>query len=189
MNIYGHDGLWNGVNDLFDLLPIAAVVDGRIFAVHGGLSPKIWLIEQISCIYRFQEIDDGPIGDLTWSDPSEGSRFMANLRGKGYCFGPKQSEAFLLNNRLGQQNVSQTDPRHGFIARSHQMMREGYQWAHADRLVTVWSAPNYAYREKNKATVMEVTPSQMGGKVEFRYFREDSRSSEKPAEAYIEYFA
>jgi serine/threonine-protein phosphatase 2A catalytic subunit len=37
------------------------------------------------------------------------------------------------------------------IARAHQLMQEGYQKTHSDKLVTVFSAPNYCYRCNNQA--------------------------------------
>jgi serine/threonine-protein phosphatase 2A catalytic subunit len=33
---------------------------------------------------------------------------------------------------------------------------EGYNWFHNERLVTVFSAPNYCYRCGNMAAIMEV---------------------------------
>jgi hypothetical protein len=38
-----------------------------------------------------------------------------------------------------------------FVARAHQLIMEGYQWAHKQGVVTVFSAPNYCYRCGNQA--------------------------------------
>lgn len=43
---------------------------GKIFCVHGGLSPSIQTLDQIRVIDRKQEVPhDGPMCDLLWSDP------------------------------------------------------------------------------------------------------------------------
>lgn len=35
---YGNANVWRYYTDLFDFLPLTAIVDGQIFALHGGLS-------------------------------------------------------------------------------------------------------------------------------------------------------
>jgi diadenosine tetraphosphatase ApaH/serine/threonine PP2A family protein phosphatase len=193
---YGNAGLWHFLNHVFDLLPIAAVIDHRIFCVHGGLSPTITYIEQISSIERKrdialldQEVDDlqlskleaQGIADLTWSDPETVSRFMPNRRGKGWLFGQRQTEAFLRTNKLGSN---------GFIARSHQIAENGHLWLHSDNLVIVWSAPNYCYKSGNGACVMHVPGDQLKG-VSFWAFEKDPISHVKPVdiEFQLGYFA
>jgi diadenosine tetraphosphatase ApaH/serine/threonine PP2A family protein phosphatase len=186
IQLYGHTGTWVQMNDLFDLLPVAAVVDGTIFCVHGGLSPKLSLIEQIFPLERKREIDSGVIADLTWSDPEDVPRFMANQRGNGQLFGPEQTRVFLRSNRLGDPAAGRDSPRHGFVARSHQLSMTGFTWMHNDGLVIVWSAPNYSYRSGNEAAVMKVYGDRPA---EFVKFDKDPLSSVKPPEAEIEYFA
>lgn len=82
---------------MFDYLPIAAIVNGSIFCVHGGLlnfqinkmkifwkglSPSLETEEDIAEIDRFQEIPhDGPLTDIMWSDPdSENPGFSISPR-------------------------------------------------------------------------------------------------------------
>jgi diadenosine tetraphosphatase ApaH/serine/threonine PP2A family protein phosphatase len=186
--VYGNPGLWIAMNDTFDFLPVAAVIDDRLFCVHGGLSHSLSLVGQIHKLDRVQEIDDGPIGDLTWSDPDEmAADWSRNSRGKGYIFGPRPSRIWLRNNRLDAAGrVPKEDPRHAMIVRSHQMVEAGFQWMHDDALLIVWSAPNYAYRNKNAAVVLRVRQGEPDTIIPFK---EDDRSPIKPENLTIAYFA
>ena len=65
-------------------------------------------------------------------------------RGAGYTFGQDITEQFNHANGLT------------FIARAHQLVMEGYQWAHNQGVITIFSAPNYCYRCGNQAAIMEV---------------------------------
>lgn len=58
--------------DCFNCLPLAAVIDDKIFCCHGGLSPSLHNINQIRRISRPTDIpDEGLICDLVWSDPDK----------------------------------------------------------------------------------------------------------------------
>ena len=146
VNVYGHAGLWRMCNEVFDLLPMCALISNKIFCTHGGLSPEIKLIEQIPLIERQDELpSSGALADLTWSDPDDIDGWGANPRGAGWLFGPQPTHEFCHNNKID------------LIARAHQLAMSGYQYHFGEtQLVTVWSAPNYMYRSGNDASVLKI---------------------------------
>lgn len=144
---YGDTQVWQHFNNLFDYLPMAAVIDGKIFCVHGGLSPQIETLQDINNINRFQEMQpEGPFVDLMWSDPGEEDQkgFVPSSRNAGYVFGKDMVERFLETNGLTR------------IVRAHQLCQKGWASTFDDKFITVWSAPNYCYRFKNKACALEI---------------------------------
>lgn len=47
--------VYNMIMEVFDSLPLAAIVNNKYFAVHGGISPDLKKIENIEKIDRFKE--------------------------------------------------------------------------------------------------------------------------------------
>jgi len=146
INIYGHAGIWRMCNEVFDLLPIGAIISNKVFCIHGGLSPEIKLIEQIPLLERQDELpSSGPLADLTWSDPDDIEGWGVNQRGAGWRFGAQPTREFCANNKID------------LIVRAHQLAMSGYQYHFNEtQLVTVWSAPNYMYRSGNDASVLRI---------------------------------
>jgi len=144
---YGNANVWKYFTDMFDYLTIAAIVDERIFCVHGGLSPSITSLDQIRVINRFQEISpDSPIADLMWSDPDpERDGYNASQRGAGYSFGQNTINNFLKTNKIET------------IVRGHQLCMDGYQTLFNGKISTIWSAPNYCNRCGNIASILEIS--------------------------------
>jgi serine/threonine-protein phosphatase 2A catalytic subunit len=48
--------VWKYFTDLFDYLPLTAIVDNKIFCLHGGLSPNIQYLDEIRKLERVQEV-------------------------------------------------------------------------------------------------------------------------------------
>ena len=44
---YGSADVWKYCNEVFDLLPLAAIISKKVFCVHGGLSPTITTISEV----------------------------------------------------------------------------------------------------------------------------------------------
>lgn len=143
---YGNANPWKYCTEVFDYLGIGAVVEGKIFCIHGGLSPDIKTLDQIRLIERRMEIPhEGPFADLMWSDPEEIETWAMSPRGAGWIFGSKVTAEFNHINDLE------------LVARAHQLVMDGFKyWFKDQTLVTVWSAPNYCYRCGNVASILNV---------------------------------
>ena len=142
---YGSVNVWRYCTDIFDYLSLSALIDGRTFCVHGGLSPNLSSLDQIRTIDRKQEVPhEGAMCDLLWSDPEEIESWGLSPRGAGYLFGGDVCSQFCQQNDID------------LICRAHQLVMEGYNWAHNKNVITVFSAPNYCYRCGNLGAIMEV---------------------------------
>jgi len=142
---YGTANVWKMLTDVFDYLPLSALIENQIFCPHGGLSPSLDTLDHVRALDRFDEIPhEGPICDLMWSDPDDRSGWGISPRGAGYTFGQDISEQWNQTNGLT------------LILRAHQLVMEGYNWAHEENVVTLFSAPNYCYRCGNRAAIMEI---------------------------------
>ncbi|KAK4749896.1 hypothetical protein SAY87_027345 [Trapa incisa] len=142
---YGNANVWKIFTDLFDYFPLTALVESEIFCLHGGLSPSIETLDSIRNFDRVQEVPhEGPMCDLLWSDPDDRCGWGISPRGAGYTFGQDISEQFNHTNNLN------------LIARAHQLVMDGFNWAHEQKVVTIFSAPNYCYRCGNMASILEV---------------------------------
>ena len=49
---YGSVNVWRYCTEIFDYLALAAIIDNRIFCVHGGLSLSINTLDEIRAIER-----------------------------------------------------------------------------------------------------------------------------------------
>ncbi|XP_049852363.1 serine/threonine-protein phosphatase 2A catalytic subunit beta isoform-like [Schistocerca gregaria] len=142
---YGSANVWKYFTDMFDYLPLTALIDTRIFCLHGGLSPHIETLDGIRMLDRVREVPhEGPMCDLLWSDPDDRNGWGMSPRGAGYTFGQDTSKQFSHVNGLT------------LISRAHQLVMEGYNWCHEYTIVTIFSAPNYCYRCDNQAAILEL---------------------------------
>ncbi|KAH0790836.1 Serine/threonine-protein phosphatase ppe1 [Histomonas meleagridis] len=177
IHLYNNASLWKTCNEVFDLLPLSALIEKKIFCVHGGLSPDIHLIQQISTFERQTELPcSGPISDLCWSDPDEIESWGINQRGAGWLFGKRPTNEFSHMNKLD------------LIVRAHQVAMDGYKYHFGEKkLITVWSAPNYMYRTGNDASVLKIDKNMNRQIVVFKAVENDKRVI--PNEQIPHYFA
>lgn len=94
--------LWKTFTDCFNCLPVAAIIDEKIFCCHGGLSPDLQGMEQIRRLMRPTDVPDtGLLCDLLWSDPDKDVQgWGENDRGVSFTFGVDVVSKFLHRHEL-----------------------------------------------------------------------------------------
>lgn len=131
--------LWRTFVDCFNCMPVAALVEGSILCMHGGLSPDLTSLDKIRAIQRPCRIPDfGLLCDLLWADPDpdiEG--WGLSDRGVSYIFGNNVVTKFLQKHDLD------------LICRAHQVVEDGYEFEANRGIVTIFSAPNYCGEFEN----------------------------------------
>ena len=173
---FNNANIWKSFTELFNLLPLAAIVDNKIFCLHGGLSPYISTVDQIRLINRKMEIPrEGVFCDLMWSDPDDIETWIISCRGAGWIYGWKVVDEFTHINGLE------------LICRAHQLVMEGFKyWFEKKNLCTVWSAPNYCYRCGNKASILKISQD-LSRTIDYFDFSAKSTTSQPP-KSLVPYF-
>nr|XP_044251689.1 serine/threonine-protein phosphatase beta isoform isoform X1 [Drosophila takahashii] len=143
--------LWKTFTDCFNCLPVAAIIDEKIFCCHGGLSPDLQGMEQIRRLMRPTDVPDtGLLCDLLWSDPDKDVQgWGENDRGVSFTFGVDVVSKFLNRHELD------------LICRAHQVVEDGYEFFARRQLVTLFSAPNYCGEFDNAGGMMTVDDTLM----------------------------
>lgn len=114
----------------FELMPVAAVLRGGTFCVHGGL-PGPEPLENITKKEPFSYL---------WNDPSERPGLTPSRRGSTVNeFGPDVVEEFL---RINELNI---------IVRGHTALARGYEWWFDEKLLSLFSCPDYVGMKNNGA--------------------------------------
>lgn len=151
--IYGFDGevkhkydgdIMRMFTEVFRVLPLAATLNSKVIIMHGGLFEQDGVkLQQIKEINRDMEPpESGLMSDIMWSDPQPFEGRGKSKRGVGQSFGPDITKAFLEDNNLE------------LLVRSHEVKDEGYLVEHDNKLITVFSAPNYCDQMGNKGALI-----------------------------------
>ncbi|TCD65371.1 hypothetical protein EIP91_002735 [Steccherinum ochraceum] len=153
----------------FEALPLTALIDGKFFCVHGGISPDLVTLRDLESVNRFQEPPShGLLCDLLWADPipNFGNEHEAShefpqgidptkqwihnsTRGCSYYFTYEAACKFLARNELLG------------IFRGHEAQDHGYTMYRKTptkkfpSVITVFSAPNYLDVYHNRGAIIK----------------------------------
>ncbi|KAK1941611.1 Serine/threonine-protein phosphatase BSU1 [Phytophthora citrophthora] len=148
--------VWHQLNNAFDRLPVAAVIDNDVFCVHGGIPrpvnesedlletiaklPKAAPLDTLDVAYYADKPQLSMIADMIWADPvrnedARGSNWRLDSRGFGKS--PRGGVAI----RFGSRAIDKFLGQYGFsrILRAHEAAREGLSFSNSARVITVFS--------------------------------------------------
>lgn len=142
----------------FSYIPFAALINGDILCVHGGIGPHCYSLDQFRSIQRpVEEADDDFLASIVWSDPSPDVRFFEQsaVRGSGYLFGAEAVEEFLGPAKLR------------VLIRGHECVADGIHKNFNDKVITVFTASNYCGCVENRSAVLTIKDNI----IDFRTFK------------------
>ncbi|KAF8768173.1 Serine/threonine-protein phosphatase PP1 like protein [Argiope bruennichi] len=154
--------VWNAINDCFDVMPLAAVVDGMVFCAHGGIPPPwfggglISVINEIPKPLPDPEKESPLAWELMWNDPinmdsvttpiddkPDSMGFLPNMkRGTAHVFTSEALENFLKTNGLSH------------VIRAHEVQQAGFKVQLNGKLLTVFSSSKYCGGSNEAACIL-----------------------------------
>ena len=153
--------VYRSVNQLFEWLPLGAVIDEKILCVHGGIGEHFTQIARLEALQRPLKVSFNPetqhqkvLLDVLWSDPSHDPKILGYTHntqrdpfktGQFVYFGIDMLEKFVKANGI------QT------VIRAHECVMGGFLVWGDEKLVTVFSATDYCGKHKNAGAIIYLT--------------------------------
>ncbi|KAH9965239.1 Metallo-dependent phosphatase [Russula dissimulans] len=152
----------------FCALPVAGLLDGKFFCVHGGISPELNTVSDIDRINRFMEpASTGLLCDMLWSDPvpnfgheDEPSQH-SHIVPRGQMWAPNHTRgcSFYFTYDAVIKFLERNDLLG--VIRGHEAQDAGYVMFRKTptkkfpSVITVFSAPNYLDAYHNRGAVLK----------------------------------
>ena len=139
--------------NLFEYLPLAAVINNQIFCVHSGISKNGFSLNDIQRLKFPINVKNTPIAkEILWNIPggnNDNNNFNKNLpiEYKPDIFNGNNVDSFLKSNKLKM------------IIRSHDVCEKGICNAFGDRLITIFSSTNYCGVYQNVGALIFIKKS------------------------------
>ncbi len=110
------EDLFTSINNVFDEMPVSAVISDKVFCVHAGIPGPV----------KLSEITKKGAYPFVWNDPSEIDGIGESSRGLGMrTFGEDVFDEFLWVNGLER------------MVRGHSVVEGGFKWWFGGRLLSI----------------------------------------------------
>lgn len=147
------------INNMFEWLPLAAIIDDKILCIHGGIGSTIKSLDDILKLHRPIKVSSTPnsieeqkVIDILWSCTSDNdcekgiqpSEQWNTSKYPIYKFGSDKIEEFLNSNDLD------------LIIRSNECVLDGFERFANGQLITLFSSSECYSSSKNAAAILVV---------------------------------
>lgn len=152
------DSIFNLINEFFEYLPLAAVIENQILCLHGGIGANVHKLSDIESVNRPLEVvheartmEQKIVMDVLWSDPTDNDEELgiqpnsqrdSNNYGNIVKYGPDVVKSFLAANNLT------------YVIRAHECVLDGFERFASGSLITLFSATDYCGRHNNAGAML-----------------------------------
>lgn len=154
--------MWESINDVFDYLPIAALVDGKIFCVHGGIPPP-WLCPSAAAINSVMmplprpDEQSSLAWEIMWNDPIKDQFITEDLKvellaNDGFAKNAKRGTGHVFSQLALDRFLNLNGFTH--IIRAHEVQGCGFNVQLKGRLLTVFSSSRYGNQQNESACIL-----------------------------------
>lgn len=167
--------VFNLISDVYSWMPLACLIEDRILCIHGGVGhvdEEVITLDAIARVRRpFTSVFEDTSGripksdwkvimSLLWGDPAAdcGDGNHASLR-TGVSKIPLENERQSYIRTFGPSTVKRFLARNAIdvVIRGHECVDQGFLFFAGGRLITVFSARNYAGTYRNDAAILLIS--------------------------------
>ncbi|XP_045541651.1 uncharacterized protein LOC106719231 [Papilio machaon] len=154
--------IWNAINNVFDVLPLAAVVDEKVFCCHGGIPPP-WVCPRVSAILRVPVPLPRPAAqshmawELLWNDPVKANKITASMAmelsaNEGFAVNARRGTGHVFDQRALDRFLAANDLTH--VVRAHELHQNGFMCNLRGKLISVFSSSRYCGGDNDSGVVL-----------------------------------
>uniref|UniRef100_A0A0G4GUT8 Serine/threonine-protein phosphatase n=1 Tax=Chromera velia CCMP2878 TaxID=1169474 RepID=A0A0G4GUT8_9ALVE len=152
------ESCWMRFNNVFEFMPVGALIEDKILCIHGGIGGSINSIDDIAEMSRPLRVaqvpqteDEQKVTDLLWSDPTDSDNIHGVVvnetrdpdgGGRIVKYGPDRVHRFLEDNKLQM------------IVRAHECVMDGFERFAGGKLITLFSATDYCGHHRNAGALL-----------------------------------
>lgn len=142
------DSVFNAICDMFNYLPIAAIIKDSIFCAHSGI-PENVTVESLNSIKKpYSPESNKLIADVLWSQP--------NILKENYT--ANNCTTIFRKLSFNQDNVNKflSDNKLNLIIRSKDVVQHGFEKIFNSKVINIFSATNYLGQSNNNGAMIYV---------------------------------